>query len=100
MNFFYDKDEEGNDIGFVSRINSYVDSFISTNNGIIKNKNETYDKAIKDINKQIETFNARMEKKEQQYIRRFTALDVAMMQAESQMTWLQGQVDAMNGIKR
>lgn len=100
MNFFYDKDEEGNDIGFVSGINSYIDSFISTNNGIIKNKNETYDKAIKDINKQIETFNARMEKKEQQYIRRFTALDVAMMQAESQMTWLQGQVDAMNGIKR
>ena len=37
-----------------------------------------------------------MEKKEEQLIKKFTALDVAMMQGESQMLWLQGQVDAMN----
>lgn len=100
IDFFNGKDEDGSDIGFVSRINTYIDSFISTNNGIIKNKNETYDNTIKGINKQIDIFNERMEKKEQQYIKRFTALDVAMMQAESQMAWLQGQIDSMNGIKR
>lgn len=100
MDFFYGEDEEGNDRGFVTRINNYIDLFISTNNGIIKNKNESYDKALRDINRQIDTFNARMEKKKEQYIKKFTALDVVMMQAEGQMTWLQGQIDAMNGIKR
>ena len=100
MDFFYGEDEKGNEVGFVTRINSYIDSFISKENGIIKSRNETYDKTIKDINKQIENFNIRMEKKEEQLIKKFTALDIAMMQAESQMTWLQGQIDAMNGIKR
>lgn len=96
INFFYSKNEKEEDIGFVSRINTYIDSFISKSEGIIKTKTEGYDKTLKDINKQIETFNARMERKEKYYIKMFTALDVAMMQAEGQMNWLQGQIDAMN----
>jgi flagellar hook-associated protein 2 len=96
MKFFFHKDEEGNEVGFVARLNSYIDSFISKDNGILKSKNESFEKAIKDLNRRIEDFQARMEKKEEQLIKKFTALDVAMMQGESQMLWLQGQVDAMN----
>ncbi|MEW8973772.1 MAG: flagellar filament capping protein FliD [Tissierellaceae bacterium] len=100
MNFFMSKTEDGKEIGFVPRINEYVDSFISTKNGIIKEKNESYDKALKDLNRQIENFNARMERKEKYYIKMFTALDIAMMKSEDQMSWLQNQVDSMNSIKR
>ena len=97
MEFFFGKGEGEDKVdGFVDRLNSYIDSFISTKNGIIKSKNESYDKILKDINRQIEIFNERMERKEQQYIKIFTALDVAMMQAESQMNWLVGQIDMLN----
>ncbi|MDX9916868.1 MAG: flagellar filament capping protein FliD [Gudongella sp.] len=93
---FFASEINGKETGFVSRINSYIDSFISTTNGIIKGKNDSFERTLKDLDKQIETFNKRVEKKEQYYVKMFSALDVAMMQAESQMQWLVGQIDAMN----
>ncbi|HMM68965.1 MAG TPA: flagellar filament capping protein FliD [Gudongella oleilytica] len=93
-----------NSVGFAVRINKYVDSFISSNNGVIKGKTESFERSIKDLNKQIDSFNKRVERKEQYYIKMFSALDVAMLQAEGQMQWLNGQISAMNaqssGIKR
>ncbi len=100
MNFFKTTIEDDREVGFVPRLNEYIDSFISKKNGIINTKTESYDKVLKDLNKQIEVFNDRMERKEKQYIKMFTALDVAMMKAEGQMTWLQNQMDSMNSIKR
>lgn len=96
INFFYSKDSDDKELGFVSRINTYIDGFISNRDGIIKTKTESYDRTLKDLNRQIENFNARMERKESYYIKMFSALDVALMQAESQMSWLQGQIDSMN----
>ena len=86
--------------GFAPRVSDYIDSFVSTRNGIIKTKTESYDRTLKDINNQIETFNKRMERREEYYVKMFSALDVAMMRAESQMDWLHGQIDAMNGQRR
>lgn len=99
-NFFISKDSQGKEIGFAKRLKSYVDSFISTENGIIKGKTDSFERILKDLNKQIENFNVRMEKKEAYYIKMFTALDVALMKAESQSTWLQGQIDAMGFTNR
>jgi flagellar hook-associated protein 2 len=98
VNFFSGKD--GKDTGFIDRINTYIDGFISKSGGIIKTKTESYDKSLKDLNRRIEDFEDRMERKEKYYIKMFSALDVAMMQAESQMSWLQGQVDSMNAGKK
>lgn len=96
MNFFTSKDGEDKEVGFSPRLKDYVDSYISSSDGIIKGKSESFDKTLKDLTKQIDRFNLRMEKKQAQYIKMFTALDVAMMEAESQMSWLVGQIDAMN----
>lgn len=100
MNFFISKDNENKEIGFAPRLKTYIDSFISSNDGIIKGKTESFDKTLKDLNKQIDNFNLRMEKKEAYYIKMFTALDVALMKAESQTSWLQGQIDSMNGTRK
>lgn len=100
MKFFIHKDGDGKDTGFTSRLKDYVDSFISSNKGVIKIKTESFDKTLKDLTKQIDNFNTRMVKKEAYYVKMFTALDVALMQAESQMSWLQGQVDSMNSMSR
>ena len=99
MNFFTSKDVAGKEIGFAPRLKTYVDSFISSSKGIIKGKSDSFDRTLKDLNKQIDNFNARMIKKEAYYTKMFTALDVALMQAESQTSWLQGQIDSMNGVR-
>lgn len=94
QNFFSSKNTEGNDIGFVSRINGYIDSF-SSSTGIIKGKTDSFDRTLKDINKQVESFNMRMERKEAYYVSMFAKLDTALMQAESQMGWLTSQIASM-----
>lgn len=78
--------------GMSELLKNFIDSYISSSGGIISNKNETYDRMIKDINEQIDTFNARVDRKRDRYIQQFTALDIAMMQAESQMSYMYSQL--------
>lgn len=99
QNFFASKTVDGKDIGFVTRINSYIDSF-SSSTGIIKGKTDSFDRTIKDIGKQVDSFTLRMEKKEAYYVNMFAKLDTAMMQSESQMSWLSSQVSAMSPAKK
>lgn len=87
-------------VGLVDKVNDYINGFISKEDGVIKSQNESLEKSLKDLASRIESFETRMEKKEKYYVKMFTALDLAMMKAEDQMGWLQGQVDAMNGVKR
>lgn len=99
INFFGDVkgvDGEDDSIGFISKLNKQIDSYISSKDGLIKSKNEGYDRTIRDINRRIDDFNVRIARKEQYYLKMFTALDTAMMQAESQLSWLSGQISAMN----
>lgn len=98
MNFFTSKNELDENIGFVPKMNTYIESF-SSSSGIIKDKADSYEKALKDIAKQVETFNARIEKKEQYYISMFSKLDTAMMKSESQLSWLSSQVAGMTSSK-
>lgn len=95
-NFFASKNALGESIGFVPRISSYVDQFVSSA-GIINGKTEAYERSLKDIKKQVDAFTLRMEKKEKYYMNMFSRLDTAMMQAESQMGWLTSQISGMTG---
>jgi len=78
--------------GLSELLKNFIDTYISESNGIISNKNDTYDRMIKDIDRQIETFNNRLDRKRDRYIQQFTALDTAMMQAESQMNYMMSQL--------
>lgn len=104
----FDKDSEKitnffitENTGFVDRVNNKIENYISDkDNGIIKNKNKSLDQSLKDISDRIEIFNQRITKKEEMYIKKFAALDQAMMKSEEQMSWLMGQISAMNGQKQ
>ncbi|MFZ7120922.1 MAG: flagellar filament capping protein FliD [Eubacteriaceae bacterium] len=96
INFFSSEDGDGNEIGYVNNINTYIDSFIASD-GIIDNKNDSYDKSLADLSDYIDKFNERMERKEEYYIQMFTNLDVALMEAEQQMSWLENQLASMTG---
>ena len=97
-NFFISKNALDENIGFVPKMNTYIESF-SSSSGIIKDKADSYEKALKDITKQVVTFNARIAKKEQYYISMFSKLDTAMMKSESQLSWLSSQVAGMTSSK-
>lgn len=71
---------------------NFIDTYISNTSGIITTKKESYDQMLKDINEQIELFNDRVDRKRDRYIQQFTALDIAMMQAQSQLDYLYSQI--------
>lgn len=78
--------------GMSELFKNLVDTYVGKSTGIIANKNTTYERLIKDIDRQIETFNERVERKRERYIRQFSAVDTAMMQAESQMQMMMSQL--------
>lgn len=76
-------------------LNTYlVDS--SANKGVIATKSAGYDSSIKDLNKQIDSFNTMLEAKKTQYVDMFTRLDQAMMEAQSQMNYFTSQTSSMS----
>ncbi|MEK4947369.1 flagellar filament capping protein FliD [Carnobacterium sp. FSL W8-0810] len=79
------------EVGMAQKMRSLVDTYISEKTGIIATKSATYDKLSEDISKSITKFNERLEKKRENYVAMFTRLDTAMMQAESQLAYLQSQ---------
>ncbi|MDD2208865.1 MAG: flagellar filament capping protein FliD, partial [Bacilli bacterium] len=100
INFFNheikDADNNSSNVGFISKLNDRINDYISSKDGLIKSKNESFDRSLKDLNRRIDSFNDRITRKEEYYTKMFAALDVAMMEAESQMSWLTGQISAMN----
>lgn len=78
--------------GFAHDMRTLVNEYISSTSGIIKTRTETYDRLIRDVNQRIEQFESRLEVKKERYIRQFSALDAAMMQAESQLNFMFGQL--------
>lgn len=78
--------------GMSELLRNFIDTYVSSSTGIISTKNETYDRMLKDINQQIDIFNDRVDKKRDRYIQQFTALDIAMMQAQSQMDYMYSQL--------
>ncbi len=79
------------EVGMAQKMRALVDTYISDKTGIIVTKSATYDKLSEDITKSITKFNERLVKKRENYVAMFTRLDTAMMQAESQMAYLQSQ---------
>ena len=97
--FFYvqgeDSFDESTDTGYTAKLNNLVNEFISndaTKKGIITNKSDSIDKMVKDLNSQIDDFTARLADKREQHIAQFTQLDSIMMQADSQMQYMQSQL--------
>ena len=97
-NFFYDTDVEGEAIGFEAKMETYLNSLIADSTGIVEIKQDGIQKTLDDLEDSIEAFNDRMELREQYYITMFAKLDVALQQAEAQMSWLTSQLSSLTGL--
>lgn len=84
-------------IGIAQSFETLINSFTDSKDGIIATKNETYDKLISDVKDRIVKFNDRLAVKREQYIAKFTALDIAMMEAESQLSYMMSQFNNNSG---
>ena len=78
--------------GFSRDMRSLVNQYISSSDGIIKTRQDSYDRMIRDVNQRIERFDERLAMRKDRYIKQFSALDTAMMQAESQMNFMFSQL--------
>lgn len=79
-------------VGLSQQMTTFINEYIGEKTGIIITKSETIDNMMKNLDEQITKFNERLESKRERYITQFTALDVAMMEAESQLNYLMSQV--------
>lgn len=79
--------------GMSELFENLIETYTARSKGIISTKNASYERMVKQINEQIETFNERIDRKRDRYIKQFAALDEAMMRAESQMEYLYSQMN-------
>src|SRR5699024_5836915 len=97
QNFFFQNEKvDGvtNESGYTVGLQSLADRYLSEKSdskGIIATNFDTFASSIKDLNKQIQEVEIIIEEKRDRYVAMFTRLDQAMMEAESQMSWLVNQ---------
>lgn len=83
---------ETKEVGMAQQMTAFINEYIADKTGIITTKSKTIDDMVKDLDEQITKFNERLESKRERYIKQFTALDTAMMEAESQLNYLMSQI--------
>ncbi|MBO0476944.1 flagellar filament capping protein FliD [Vagococcus sp. DIV0080] len=100
-------DDEGNPIretqtkefGYTVKLNDLMNAYLKDEAGkksIYTTKDESFEKSIKQLDERIDRFTEKLDKKRDYYVRTFSRLDQAMMQAEQQMSFLITQLDAFS----
>lgn len=100
-------DDEGNiiketqtkEFGYTVKINDLMNSYLKDEAGkksIYTTTDESFEKSIKQLDERIDRFSEKLDKKRDYYVRTFSRLDQAMMQADQQMAFLITQLDALN----
>jgi flagellar hook-associated protein 2 len=85
-----------NDNGVVKRLSEYVDFLTKSGNGLISEKQKTYESRIEDLNESIEKFEARLELRRKSLVAQFTAMEKTMSNLINQSSWLSSQVSQLS----
>ncbi|MGI6711722.1 MAG: flagellar filament capping protein FliD [Bacillota bacterium] len=81
--------------GIANRLEREVDAWVTGSSGIIPVKEDSLNRQIEDVNKSIESMEARLEQRRQLLVRQFTAMDKALASMNSQSTWLAQQLASL-----
>lgn len=104
-NIIYNEDNEivyditTKEYGYTVKINDLMNSYLKDEAGkksIYTTTDESFEKSIKQLDERIDRFSEKLDKKRDYYVRTFSRLDQAMMQADQQMAFLITQLDALN----
>lgn len=96
--FAYSEGDEGNNAnsGIAVKFSDSLRMWTRSGSGIIAAKIDGYDEQIKYLSKQMEHMETRLFMREEQLKKQFNAMEVALASLQSQMTWLNSQILAMN----
>ena len=100
-------DTEGNpsvvkdtvDKGYTAKLKDLVNTFLNDDKGkksVLTIRNESIEQSLKNLDTRITRFEDVLEKKRANYVKIYTRLDQVMMKAESQMSYLQSQMDSFS----
>jgi flagellar hook-associated protein 2 len=81
--------------GIASLVEVVSDSLLGSDAGSVKGVIDALDTQKEGINRRIEEFESRMDRRYDFLIKKFSALEEAMARAQSQMTWMQSQLGAL-----
>lgn len=96
-----DDGEKGIAAGLYNLLQSYVSTKTVNYNGrtykegILAMRTDTIDREIKDYDDQIENFMEKLEKTEERYWAKFTAMEVALSRLNNQSNWLTSQLSSL-----
>ncbi|GAX88902.1 flagellar filament capping protein FliD [Effusibacillus lacus] len=85
--------------GVGDKLDKFIDSYVKAESGVFAQKDKNYDSIIKDLDKQIESFEARMELREKNLRAQYLAMETALAQLNSQGNWLAGQLAGLTAQK-
>ena len=81
--------------GIASLMEVASDILLGTDAGSVKAVKDALDTQKEGINKRIDRFEVRMDRRYEFLIKRFTALEEAMAKAQNQLAWMQSQLGAL-----
>lgn len=95
-------DENGEQVaknsGIFHSLESYIRDFTRAGDGILTEKDKSYDKQIKDLKEQVEKMEYRLELRQERLVSQFVALEKALSTMQSQGNWLASQVSQLNNM--
>jgi flagellar hook-associated protein 2 len=86
--------------GVATRLEIAADRLLGSDAGSIKSLIDRINGSSTSLEDRIETFEARIERRRQSLIRRFTAMEQAMAIAQSQSSWLEAQIAQLQRSSR
>lgn len=90
---------EGTEIrGIAVALQEIAKSLLGSDTGSIKSITDRIGEQIGGVNRRIDQMEARLERKHEQLIRQYAALEQLLSHSQSQMGWLSTQIGALNGL--
>ena len=84
--------------GIFLNLESYIRDFTRAGDGILTEKDKSYDRQIKDLKDQVEKMEYRLGLRQERLVSQFVALEKALSSMQSQGNWLTAQVGQLNSM--
>ena len=84
--------------GAIYKLEEYLRDFTRAGDGILTEKDKTYDRQIKDLKEQVEKMEYRLELRQERLVAQFVALEKALASMQSQGNWFSSQINQINNM--
>ena len=83
--------------GIATRLDSYTDTLLQTNTGVIPERLDYFDTRVDNIDDEMDALENDYQQEKERLESEFTAMETAISEMNSQQSWLQGQLSKLGG---